>query len=190
MKGCRPLTDDEKTKVLASIKTRYEDRDKLLVLLGIYAGFRISEILSLKVRDVWQNGTIPSHVTVQRRNVKHRREGRSVVLHEAVKAAIRRYLSGREGLSPDSPLFLSQWKTKAISRQQAWNILEKAFSDAKLTGKLGTHSLRKTFAASVYDRSNHCLLRTKRALGHTDIRTTEAYLSFADSDVEDLIAGA
>ena len=190
MKGCRPLTEIEKTNVLTSIDGRHHLRDKLLVTLGLYAGFRISEILSLTVKDVFQNGVVPNHVTVKRRHVKGQREGRSVVLHQVVKDAIITYLLGNVRLSPDSPLFLNQAGTKAISRQQAWNILENAFASCGLTGTLGTHSLRKSFAASIYERSGHCLLRTKRALGHTDIRTTEKYLSFAESEVEDLITGA
>lgn len=190
MKGCRPLTENEKNQVLAAIDGRYQLRDRLLVLLGIYAGFRISEILSLKVKDVYQNGIVPNHVTVQRRNLKGKREGRSVVLHQAAKTAIIEYVQNTPRLSHDSPLFLNQLGTKAISRQQAWNILEYAYSACGLTGTLGCHSLRKTFAASIYERSGHCLLKTKKALGHTDVRTTEKYLSFAESEVEDLISNA
>ncbi len=190
MKGCRPLTEDEKVQVLNAIDGRHQLRDRLLVVLGIYAGFRISEILSLKVKDVFQKGTIPAHVTVQRRNLKGKREGRSVVLHQVVKDAIVEYILSNPHITPESPLFLNQSGTKAISRQQAWNILEYAYAACGLTGTLGCHSLRKTFAASVYERSGHCLLKTKRALGHTDIRTTEKYLSFAESEVENLITGA
>lgn len=190
MKGCRPLTDAEKAQVLESVDGRFQLRDRLLVTFGVYAGFRISEILSLTVEDVFQNGVIPNHVTVKRRNLKGKREGRTIVIHEAIKEALIAYLLSRPNLTPASPLFLNQAGTKAISRQQAWNIVEAAFTACGLTGTLGTHSLRKTFAASVYKRSGHCLLKTKKALGHTDIRTTEKYLSFTDEEVEDLIATA
>jgi site-specific recombinase XerD len=190
MKGCRPLTETEKTQVLNSISGRHQLRDKLIVTFGIYAGFRISEILSLRVKDVFQNGVVPNHVTVQRRNVKGRREGRTVVMHQMIKDAVIQYLLANLGLSSDSPLFLNQGGKKAISRQQAWNIVESAFSACGLTGTLGTHSLRKTFALNAYQKSGHCLLKTKKALGHTDIRTTEKYLSFAESEVEDLILSA
>lgn len=190
MKGCRPLTETEKSQVIDAINGRYQLRDRLILVFGIYAGFRISEILSLRVKDVFQNGVVPNHVTVQRRNVKGKREGRTVVLHPAIKDAVIQYLLSNLGLSPDAPLFVNQSGTKAISRQQAWNIVESAFSACGLTGTLGTHSLRKTFALNAYEKSGHCLLRTKRALGHTDIRTTEKYLSFAESEVEDLILSA
>lgn len=190
MKGCRPLTDSEKEQVINAIDGRHCLRDRLLVILGIYAGFRVSEILSLRVKDVFQNGQIPNHVSVQRCNMKGKREGRSVVLHKAVKDAILQYILGSVAVTPDSPLFLNQLRTKAISRQQAWNIVKDAFAACGLTGKLGTHSLRKTMARNVYEKSGHCLLKTKKALGHTDIRTTEKYLSFAESEVEDIILSA
>lgn len=190
MKGCRPLTENEKNQVIGAINGRHHLRDKLIVVFGIYAGFRISEILSLKVRDVFQNGIVPNHVTVQRRNVKGKREGRTVVLHPVIKDSIVEYLLANMHLSADSELFLNQSGTKAISRQQAWNIVEAAFAACNLTGTLGTHSLRKTFALNAYEKSGHCLLKTKRALGHTDIRTTEKYLSFAENEVEELILSA
>jgi site-specific recombinase XerD len=190
MKGCRPLSEVEKEQVVNSIVGRHQLRDRLIVLFGIYTGFRISEILSLQVKDVYQNGTVVDHVTVQRRNVKGKKEGRSIVLHQRVKDSILNYLANSSNFSPNTYLFLNQSKTQQITRQQAWNVLKKAFSSCNLTGNLATHSLRKTFAASVYERSGHCLLKTKRALGHTDIRTTEKYLSFAESEIENLITNA
>jgi site-specific recombinase XerD len=190
MKGCRPLSEAEKEQVINSITGKHALRDRLLVLFGIYTGFRISELLSLKVKDVLQSNIVVNHVKVQRCNLKGKKEGRTIALHDSVKEAILLYLNSRSDVQPDSYLFLNQSKTQHITRQQAWNVVKKAFSSCHLTGNLATHSLRKTFAASVYERSGHCLLRTKKALGHTDIRTTEKYLSFAESEVEDLILSA
>jgi len=51
MKGCRPLNYDEK-KRLINITSSKCKRDKLLILLGLSTGFRISELLSLKIRDL------------------------------------------------------------------------------------------------------------------------------------------
>ena len=66
MKGCRPLTDEEIDLVLASFFGKYESRDRALFLLGLKSGFRISEILSLKVKDVCRNGRMVDRVTVAR----------------------------------------------------------------------------------------------------------------------------
>jgi integrase len=58
MKGCRPLTDTEITEVLQSFAGRYALRDKALFVLGLLSGFRISELLSLRVQDVYRHGRL------------------------------------------------------------------------------------------------------------------------------------
>jgi integrase len=61
--------------------------------------------------------------------------------------------------------------------------LTEAYWTNELTGKLGTHAMRKTFATKVYTRLQHDLVKTQRALGHRNINSTVAYLSFCEDDV-------
>ncbi len=70
MPGCRPLTDDEVEQVMQSFGGRFATRDSALFLLGIYTGFRITELLSLRLHDVYQHQEVLSRVTVPRRNMK------------------------------------------------------------------------------------------------------------------------
>jgi integrase len=67
MAGMRPLTQKEQCLVMAALARM---RDRLLFLTGLYTGFRITEILSLRVADVWVNGEPGRVVTVSRRNLK------------------------------------------------------------------------------------------------------------------------
>ena len=48
----RSLTKNEQCLILTGLDRM---RDRLLVLVGLYTGFRITEILSLRVADVWKN---------------------------------------------------------------------------------------------------------------------------------------
>ena len=57
MKGTRPLDNDEIRRVSASFTGTYEVRNRGLFVLGVSTGGRISELLSLCISDVWQNGT-------------------------------------------------------------------------------------------------------------------------------------
>ena len=79
MKGCRPLTDREVLGILRVLRGRYAARDRALVLLGIKSGFRISELLSLRLGDVVQHGDVVKRVTVRRRNMKGKISGRTVL---------------------------------------------------------------------------------------------------------------
>ncbi len=49
----RPLTDEEIQKCLTSFDGKYGKRDLAIFTLGCACGFRISEILSLRVKDVY-----------------------------------------------------------------------------------------------------------------------------------------
>jgi hypothetical protein len=57
----------------------------------------------------------------------------------------------------------------------------------KLTEKVGTHSMRKTFANRVSHQLNHDLVKTQRAMGQKNINSTVAYLSFVEDEIDQAI---
>ncbi len=174
MKGCKPLTDAELAAV--EFRGKFATRDRALFVLGVKTGLRISELLSLRVGDVAER------VSVARRNTKGRREGRSVALHAAARAAVDTWVE-EASLVAEEPLFKSR-EGGAITRNAAYKILKGAFSRAGVTGRTGTHSLRKTFAAKMYAALDRDLVKVKAALGHRDINSTVSYLSFEASEVD------
>jgi integrase len=188
MKGCRPLTETEVALVQASFGGTYADRDKALFLLGVKSGFRISELLSLHVGDVWQHGRLVDRVTVPRRHMKNQREGRTVLLHPEAKTALATWLltlRQMPGCTAQTFVFRSRkGVNRSISPVQAWRILHEAVTTNELTGKVGTHAMRKTFANRVYHQLNHDLVKTQRAMGHKNINSTVAYLSFVEDEID------
>jgi integrase len=201
MKGCRPLTDQEVNLISRSFSGTFAKRNKALFILGVRSGFRISELLSLRVGDVLQHGKIVVYVTVARAHMKKKLEGRTVPLHPEARAALSVWLEVlsrmlKGSLDPQTPVFCSRVRDvatglrRAISREQAWRILTEAFEANQLTGKLGTHAMRKTFANRVYERLGHDLVKTQRALGHKNINSTVAYLSFREEDITAAILAA
>ena len=85
---------------------------------------------------------------------------------------------------------------KPIDRIQAWRILKRGYRACGMRGKLSTHSMRKTYANRVYKTlmkkasdgyEVDALRTTSKLLGHTLVSTTDAYLSFLDSDFDDVI---
>ena len=55
MKGTRPLDNDEIRLVSACFDGTFEVRNRGLFMLGVSTGGRISELLSLRIGDVYQN---------------------------------------------------------------------------------------------------------------------------------------
>jgi len=191
MKGCRPLTDQEVNRVLESFDGKYAVRDKALFVLGVKSGFRISELLSLQRRDVCQAGRLVDRVTVCRRNMKKKVEGRTILLHPEAKAALGVWLEQLRAdgyMTADAFVFQSRkGRNRPISRVQAWRVLNRVYEVNEMTGQLGTHSMRKTFADRVYEHLGHDLAKTQRALGHRNINSTVQYLSFREEEIDEAI---
>jgi integrase len=188
MKGCRPLTDEEVDLVQRSFGGVYAERDKTLFLLGVKSGFRISALLSLRVGDVSQHGKLVDRVTVQRRHMKNKQESRTGLLHPEAKTALATWLltlRQMPGCTVQTFVFRSRkGVNRPISKVQAWRILHEAVTTNELTGKVGTHAMRKTFANRVYHQLNRDLVKTQRAMGHKNINSTVAYLSFMEDEID------
>jgi len=80
-----------------------------------------------------------------------------------------------------------KWINRPIGKIQAWRILHEAASPDELPGKLGTHMMRKTFADRVHHQLNRDLVKTQRAMGHKNINSTVAYLSFVENEIDQAI---
>ena len=67
-------------------------------------------------------------------------------------------------------------------RQTAHAILKTAFIEAGLNGHIATHSLRKSFAQRLYDKTGDIYM-VQELLGHKNISTTQKYLgvNYADA---------
>lgn len=185
MKGARKLSDLEIAQIASSFRGRYALRDRTLFILGLSTGGRISELLSLRVKDVWQYSKPVDTIYFRKSATKGKRQGRAVPIKTAAKNAIQELIQWyqQQGikLSEDTPLFFSQ-KGGYITRQHAHDILNKAFSSVKLQGKVSTHSLRKTYANKLLQQGGN-LYAVKEALGHASVQTTQDYLGIDEDEL-------
>lgn len=182
MKGCRALTSGEVRLISHSFYGKYENRNRALFLLGCKTGLRISELLSLKIKDVYQDGRVKTEIEVRRANTKGRKSGRIVYLNNATaRTALENWLRDLRNLdyyrAEDAYVFQSRKGcNQPISRRQACRILEQAVRDNELDGKIATHSMRKTYAKDMLRALDNNLVDLQSALGHTSINSTVSYI--------------
>jgi integrase len=81
------LTDLEIAMVKDAL-TRTRDKTLFILAVGLKTGLRISELLSLKVGDVYQYGRLADVVYVERKHMKQKLEGRAIPLHQDAKVAL------------------------------------------------------------------------------------------------------
>lgn len=195
MKGCRPLEMQEVRSVVLSFEGKYRLRNRALFLMGVRTGYRVSEMLSLTLGDVWRHGRVVDSVSVARRNMKGSKQGREVELSSLVRQALTEWIVAEPGglfsfgyVLPEDFLFQSGAEgNRAISRVTAYRILKQSYDVCRLNGKLATHTMRKTFARDTYEDLKRRaaagepvdpLFDCGACLGHLDIKNTVSYLSF------------
>ena len=179
MKGSRPLSQAEIESVVRSFTGEYERRNRALFLLGIYTGMRISELLALTVGDIWEYSMPVEMLYLNKGMVKGKKEARMIPLSSKAQIVIKNLIAWKEyhgeSLSPEAPLFASRNSGKRLSRFQAHLILRDAFGACRLSGKVTTHSMRKTFGTRLYAATKNMML-VKELLGHKSISTTQKYI--------------
>jgi len=179
LKGSRPLSQAEIEAVARSFSGVYAQRNRALFLLGIYTGMRISELLALNVGDVWAYSMPVEMLHLGKEMVKGKKEARMIPLSSKAQVIIKNLIRWKEyqgeSLAPDAPLFASRNSGRRLSRFQAHLIFKDAFEACKLSGKVTTHSMRKTFGTRLYAATKNMML-VKELLGHKSIATTQKYI--------------
>ncbi|MBI9078318.1 MAG: tyrosine-type recombinase/integrase [Pseudodesulfovibrio sp.] len=152
MIGCRPFKDGEVIAMSEAFGGVFEFRNRALFFMGVHSGPRVSEMLTLKVKDVVLHGRVRKFVDVMQTKTGETRElelnrDEQFALLALIKA---HHLAGR--WSPDLYLFRSrEGGNLPITRNRAWQIINGQARQLGYDGKIGTHTMRKTWANNMYD---------------------------------------
>jgi integrase len=142
----------------------------MLGVMGYKTGLRVGDVLRLRVSDI-----SPTLIVTQQKTKKPI----TVSICPDMIAFIASYVK-KCGLQPHHALIPSTARSpeKPLSRQQAFSVIRAVASKRGLES-IGTHSLRKTRARSVYERSGS-IFAVSEALGHDSPDTTLHYLVSRD----------
>jgi integrase/recombinase XerD len=165
------LTEQEVENLLAQPKknTPRSKRDKAMLELLYATGLRVSELVSLKLKDI---NLEQGYVICKGKGGKER----IVPFGHSAAGALKEYLQkGRPKLlkRDDPSLFLSS-RGGPFTRQGFWKMLKRYGGQAGLEQKISPHVLRHSFATHLLERGAD-LRSVQLMLGHSQITTTQIY---------------
>lgn len=166
-------------------------RNQVLITIGLNTALRISDILSLKWKDVYneEKGTFNEHISIE-----EQKTGKisCIYMNKTVKSTLKMY---KEFIDkehkPDGERYLFEGKAlegdvlKPISRVQAFRIVRKAAKNCHLQENISPHSLRKTFGYHAWKQGVAPVLLMD-VYNHTSFTVTKRYLGIKQDDRDEV----
>ena len=161
-------------------------RDYALFVLGINTALRISDLLELKWKDVYDFTFHKYRVHLYLTEQKTKKQA-CIALNSSCIEALCLYREHYHGLeSGDEYIFSSRGNPyQKISRNRAYHIIKKAAEVNNIDGNISCHSLRKTFGYHAW-KNNVPPALIMNIYNHSNIEITRRYLSIIQDDKDEL----
>lgn len=146
-------------------------RNRLIIKIIIYTGIRVSEILNLKIKDIFNENDV---YMLQIRG-KGNKPRVVMIKKSIIENELNNWLDMR---ICNSDLLVCNQKGERLTQAYVSRIVENILISAGIRKeKNGAHMLRHSFATLLYQK-HHDLILVQEALGHSDINTSRIYTHF------------
>lgn len=176
MELVNPITDKKALQDMKEALLLSGYRNYVLFEIGINTGLRVSDLLNLKVKDV--KGKL--HLTITEGKTKKSKK----FYLQHISDVIEKYT---KNMDSEGWLFPSRNGDKAISRVQAYNIINKG---AEMVGleNIGTHTMRKTFGYWYYKQTKDVAYLMK-IFNHSSQSVTLRYIGIEQEEIDNTLKG-
>lgn len=159
-----------------------EIRDKAMLELLYATGIRVTELITLKLRDVnLQMGYLMCRDAGKERVIPFGTEA---------KSALVRYLGGTRAAmvsDEESEYLFVNCSGQPMSRQGFWKLIKFYAKKAGIEEDITPHTLRHSFAAHLVENGAD-LRSVQEMLGHSDISTTQIYANMSHGRIREVYA--
>lgn len=165
-------------------------RNKMLFLIGVNVGLRASDLMQLRWSYFYKDDmTFKKSYVLQPKKQKKTGKFVEIFFNQTVKKAIENYVNDYPIDDLNGYLFKSRKGDNPITERGLWKIIVDVAEDAGIEKNVGSHSLRKTWARTIYDRAEDksgALVMLQECLRHSDSLTTLRYISIMDEEKKDM----
>ena len=166
----KPIKDIKRVFDIQDYLKYKSERNYVLFVLGITTGYRAGDLVELKVRDV-KEAIRRGRFEILEGKKKNRRARPAEILPE-VETILKKYIRDKKDYEY---MFPSRKGNKNIKVSRVTEILKEA---AEYFGMedITAHSMRKTYAYTVYIENDCDIIAVKEMLCHSSIEETKVYL--------------
>lgn len=162
-------------------------RNYTLICLGLNSALRISDLLQLRWKDVYdfKHGYFKRHIII---NEKKTGKETRIALNDSVKKDLTLYMSGLDEITEDDYIITGKNTGTHLSRSQAFRIVTHAAQSLDMENGISCHSLRKTFGyhAWKYGTPPAVLMDI---YNHSSYEITKKYLGIKQDDKDRVFLG-
>lgn len=197
-----PFTTKEEIKEMISVFDKHIEeatnenqrqiacRNKMLFLIGINVGLRASDLVQLRYSYFYnEDMTFKEFYTLQPKKTKKTGKFVKIFFNKTVKKAISDYVNDYPISNLNDYLFKSRKGNSPITEKSLWKIIVDTTIEAELTINVGSHSLRKTWAYTIWHNAkdkHKALVMLQQCLNHSDSMTTMRYIGILDEEKKDM----
>jgi integrase/recombinase XerD len=185
------LSDSDVEKLLAYITNSLESKKHyayihaLGIKLMLFAGLRVSEVLSLTLEDIQisdlsNNDGEKDFYEIHLKDTKSKEEQTALIKIEHIEEEIAYFKALH---AEDESIFRAKNSEKLINRSNFYVSISTIMSKLNIKGR-GLHILRHTCAMQLFRKTGN-LLVLKETLRHSDIKTTMIYAHAEKRDIAD-----
>jgi len=182
-----PIRDWEKIQEMKSLlidEQKY--RDWLMLVLGLNFALRISDLLKIRVSDVYDPDMYPRNRLILREK-KTNKENFLAITNSSRDALLDYVKYTRINFSDDYLFKSRKGGNRSIDRIQAYRILNQIAEKVGLSDiNVGTHTLRKSWGYHAYKRFNLSLDDIMLKLNHQSIQSTKRYVGLTADEKSDI----
>lgn len=190
MNSAQPI---KKTKDLEKFKNYYKEikpnyRNELLIILGLNTALRISDILSLKWKYIYdfERKEYKNHIIITEQKIGKISQ---IYINSSVLDALKAYKEYLEQrnqiIDSNTYLFNHSNKNVPITRSQAFRIVKEAADYYSISGVISCHSLRKTFGYHAWKQGVSPALLVI-IFNHSSFNITKRYLGIEQEDKDNI----
>lgn len=180
------LSYDEICSMIDTIdlSQQFGHRNKAILEIMYACGLRVSEVISLKISDIYVNDEF---IRIIGKGGKER----LIPISQATIKTLYLYIEGERKHLPIKPrhtdtVFINR-RGSGLSRQMVFLIIKDLAEKAGIKKNIGPHTIRHSFATHLLEGGAD-LRAVQQMLGHSSISTTEIYTHISDQYLREVIS--